>query len=143
MMHRTPTIAALAAAAFLLAALPAAAWTFEIPFSARVNGHRFDKIKVQNDECKLAATLWFDAPRDGYASRSKVRNYHRFRARITFGNGKVVTSDVFGNRAPGRRIYTVRHDSSGDGCWAKQKAEVRNVDIEGCRARGCKVEEFE
>lgn len=129
--------------ALILVAAPAAAWKFEIAFGATVNGHRFDKIKVENDGCKLASTLWFDAPSDQYASRAKNRNYHRFRARITFDNGKLVTSGVFGNSAAGRRIYTVHHDTSADGCWGKQKAAVRNVEVEGCRARGCKVGEFE
>jgi hypothetical protein len=50
---------------------------------------------------------------------------------------------VFGNRGPGRRVYTYRHDTSGEDCWAKKEAHVIHVDVEGCRGKTCSVKEFE
>jgi hypothetical protein len=124
-------------------ALPALGWVFEIPFSARVNGHQFDRIRAQATECELGIKLSFDAPADKYDSRAQNRNYHRFRAKIAFRNGKTVVTPVFFNRAPGRRAYRTRIDTAGDGCWAKQKTEIQKIDVEGCRAQGCKVKEFD
>jgi hypothetical protein len=130
------------AGALFVFALPAFGWVFEIPFGARVNGHQFDKIRVEGKECELALKLSFDAPPKQYDSGAKNRNYHRFRARVSLKNGKSVVTPVFFNDAPGRRAYRYRHDTAADGCWAKEKTTVVKVDVEGCRARGCKVEEF-
>ncbi len=128
--------------ALFLFAVPALAWVFEIPFSARVNGHQFDRVRAEANGCALTVKLSFDAGEDEYKSKAKNRNYHRFRARIVFKDGKTVVTPVFFNRAPGRRVYTYRTDTTGNGCWSKEKTQVRDVDIEGCRAKGCQVEEF-
>lgn len=136
------SIAGWIAIGVLLVAAPALAWVFEIQFGATVNGHKFDRIKAEGNECALSVKLWFDAPADEYASKAKNRNYHRFKARVLFQNGKAVVSPVFGNAAPGKRAYTFKVDTSGEACWAKEKTAVKDIDIEGCRARGCKVKEF-
>jgi hypothetical protein len=136
-------IAALSAAFVLALGTPALAWIFDIPFNARVNGHEFTRIKAQSNDCELNLKVWFDAPLKEYQSGAKNRNYHKFRTRVLFQNGKIVISPIYGNRAPGPRVYTFRHDTSGEGCWAKQKVNIKDIDIEGCRARNCKVKDFE
>jgi hypothetical protein len=133
----------LAGVALFGIALPALGWVFQIPFNARVNGHQFDRIRAEATDCELGLMLWFDAPADKYDSRATNRNHHRFRARVAFKNGKTVVTKVFFNNAPGRRAYRTRIDTAGEGCWAKQKTEIQKIDVEGCRAKGCTVKEFD
>ena len=136
-------IALSAGLAGLLVAVPASAWVFEFPLEAKVNGHEFDKIKVEGKDCKLTVKLWFDAPKDGYDSRAKNRNHHRFKARVEFGEDRVLETVVFGNGTPGKRLLRHEEDTSGAGCWSKEKLKVRDVDVVGCRAKGCKLPAFE
>ena len=128
--------------ASFLVGVQALAWVFEIQFGATVNDHKFHRIKAEGNECALKVKLSFTAPEREYDSRAKNRNYHRFKARVLFQNGKAIVTPVFGNSAPGKRAYTYTHDTSGEACWAKEKTAVKDIDIEGCRARGCKVKEF-
>lgn len=138
-----PPVAIPAALTLLSIAAPALAWVFEFPITARVNGHEFDRIEVVGKDCSLTVRLWFDAPKDQYASRAKNRNHHRFRARVLFDNDQTLITTVFGNGTPGKRMLTHREDTSAQGCWSKKKLKVRDVDVVGCRAKGCKLPDFE
>jgi hypothetical protein len=129
--------------AALLAAPVALAWTVDWPVRVRVNGHEFDQVRVESDGCALKVRLFFSAPEKGYDSRAKVRNHHRFKGRISFKNGKSVVTKIFNNRAAGRRTYTEVIDTTDQACWAKEKTDLDNVDVVGCRGRGCAVPGFE
>lgn len=132
-----------AAAVVCSAALLAGAWEAKAPFSATINGHKFSELRATSSDCTLKVRLRFTAPKDKYTSGAPRRNYYRFKARLELSDNITVDSPVFGNRAAGRRVYTFQHDSTGQRCWAKQEHKVRNVDIEGCRGRGCRVEPFD
>jgi hypothetical protein len=123
-----------------LALHPGAAhgWTQKLMISATVHGHAFDKIEITNQDCALEVKLGFDAPPAAYEGKSAVRNYYRFRARVELAD-HVVRSGVFSNDRPGRRSIRYIHDTSGEGCWAKQVQKLRLVHIEGCRNRNCRV----
>jgi hypothetical protein len=118
----------------------AAGWSHDADVSATVNGHSFKHVHVTADGCKLAFEILFDAPDKGYSDpKNKVRNYHLFQAKVQFAKGgQAVESKVFGNPAPGERVYRFEHDT-GSSCWAKDKNTVAKLDVIGCRGRGCDV----
>ncbi|HEX6767691.1 MAG TPA: hypothetical protein VF103_19460 [Polyangiaceae bacterium] len=122
-----------------LVAFPAVAlaWTQKAPFKTRVHDHALHDVELSADDCTLTYKLFFSAPADGYTSRAENRNYYLFRTRIKFQSGKRITPPIFGNAAPGERVYERSYDTSGEGCWAKQEQKLMGVDIEACRSRGC------
>lgn len=131
------------AAAVSTVALLASAWELKAPFTATVNGHQFSEIRISNQDCILEVKLYFDAPADKYQSGAKRRNYHQFRAHLSFADNVMVESLVFGNAEPGKRVYTFTKDTAVGGCWAKTKLKLQGVDVQGCRGRGCRVPPFE
>ncbi len=139
---RPQRVAWLVAATLGLVAPVALGWTFGIAIHARVNEHEFTRVGVKSDGCKLSYNLRFTAPESGYSSKSKVRNYHRFRARLLFKNGKAITSEIFANDQPGKRMIYLSHDTEDEACWAKEKVELQDVDVVGCRGKGCKIGQF-
>ena len=114
------------------------AWSEKIGISATVHEHAFDQIEVVSEGCSLRVALHFTAPEAGYSSKSAVRNHYRFRARIGFADRSIKTG-IYGNGTPGRRRIRYVHDTSAEGCWAKQPQKLRGVHVEGCRNRDCKV----
>lgn len=126
----------------ILAAAPARAGDVDWPVNTRVNGHAFDRVRVKRADCALEVRLDFAAPEEGYSARAKNRNVHRFRARLLFKSGKVVTTLPFNNRGPGRRMYSEVVDTSGDACWAKDELRLKDVEVVGCRGRGCRIPEL-
>jgi hypothetical protein len=133
--------AALGVATALLSVAPIAfAWSQSADFGATVHGHAFSRVEVDSTECTLNYRLYFDAPAEAYTSRAPARNVYLFRSRIDFASGKSATVPVFANRAPGARVYENHFDSSGDGCWVKDKQALRGVKVEACRGDGCSPE---
>lgn len=128
----------------LLLSAPAAAlaWTQESPLVVRVHEHELHDVELAATGCSLDYKLFFSAPAAAYASRAATRNYFVFRARIKFHGGKVVTLPLFGNAAPGERVYARSHDTSGEGCWIKEPQRLMGVDVEACRGRGCTPNPF-
>ena len=132
---------AMLVATILLYPAVAEAWSEKIGFSATVHGHAFDQIEVESDGCSLRGALYFTAPEGAYADKkNEVRNHYRFRARIEFADRSFKTG-IFTNDKPGRRRFRYVHDTSGEGCWAKQTQKLRGVHVDGCRNRACKVPE--
>lgn len=145
MKIRSPHSAALALIAMATTfAWVTHAWQLEAPFNTSVHEHGFHRLAVARvgDSCQIDFRLSFDAPRSGYASAEVGRNYYRFRARAMLTGGRKVLSPEFGNRAPGKRVYRWRHDTSDEGCWAADPQKVFAVDIEGCRNRNCRIAPF-
>jgi hypothetical protein len=128
----------------LVALFPATAhgWSEKIGISAKVHGHEFDQIEVTSEGCSVRLTLLFTAPPDAYAGKSEVRNHYRFKARVDFENRSFKT-DTFSNQTPGRRRIRYVHDTSSQGCWAKQTQKLRGVHVDGCRNKNCKVPEVD
>lgn len=141
-MKRQQHIAWLVCAAVLALEPTALGWSFGIGVHMTVNGHEFHRVAVESDGCKLNVALRFNAPASGYDAKAKVRNYHRFRARLLFKNGKAITTDVYANDRPGKRVIRLSHDTEYEACWAKEKVELKDVDVIGCRAKRCRVGEF-
>ena len=132
----------LAAAGAALAA--DAAWSSEADVSVTVNGHSFHHARIAGEGCKVQVRLVFDAPEKGYADpKNKVRNYHRFRARIRLAKGQTLESRVFANTVPGERSYTFDEDTSGAGCWSKEPGKLVKVDVIGCRGQSCDLGSFD
>lgn len=121
-----------------LAPTDAFGWMQSTIFRASVHHHEFDKIAIENDGCKLNVTLWFTAPEDRYSDPNPVRNQFRFDARVKLDDREFRTG-VFRNEAPGRRRFHTVIDTTADGCWAKNEHKVRDVDVNGCRNRNCRV----
>ena len=128
----------------LVALFPATAhgWSEKIGISATVHGHEFDQIEVTSEGCAVRVTLVFTAPQSAYAGKNEVRNHYRFKARVDFENRSFKT-DTFSNQTAGRRRIRYVHDTSGQGCWAKQTQKLRGVHVDGCRNRNCKVPEVD
>jgi len=133
---RTLSTPALALAGFLIT-LGAGAWTSQVRFSTRVHDHSFHETAAKSSDCVLRYRLYFTAPPGGYSSRSEGLNYYRFRAHLKFASGKVFTTPVFGNRAPGERVYARDHDTRDDACWASTEQKVVGLDVEACRGQRC------
>jgi hypothetical protein len=122
----------------------AGGWSHDADVSATVNGHAFRHVHVTANDCKLSFEISFDAPEKGYSDpKNKVRNYHLFQARVQFAKGpQTVESKVFGNPAPGERVYRFDYDT-GSSCWAKEKNTVSKLDVIGCRGRSCDLGSFQ
>lgn len=118
----------------------AAGWSQSAEFGVRTHGHSFYKATVESNDCTLHYRLYFTAPPEAYQNPNKA--HFRFRARIRFGSGKQLSSLVFGNRGAGERVYERDYDTSGEGCWARETQKLLGVDVEACRGRGCRPEEF-
>lgn len=124
-------------------ALAAGGWSHDADVSVTVNGHSFHHVHVTATDCKLAFELLFDAPEKGYSDpKNAVRNYHLFQARVQFAKGQTVESKVFGNSAPGERVYRFEEET-GSSCWAKDKNTVSKLDVIGCRGRSCDLGSFQ
>jgi len=121
----------------LLLPTVAYAWTEEQEFVARVHKHEFSRVQLSAEGCVLKARLFFDAPAGAYESESASRNYYRFHARIQLDSGRTLLTSVFHNQTPGPHQFDHSEDTTASGCWAKTKSQVRAVDVEGCRGRGC------
>lgn len=122
-------------------AVLAAAWTRQGPFNARVHDHEFSKVILEGGDCVFRYKLYFTAPAERYpADKPQV---YRFHARIKLLGGQTVVSPVFNNRAPGSRMYTGSHDTTGQGCWAKQDQKPIGVSVEGCRGKTCTPDPFD
>jgi hypothetical protein len=140
-MLRKSTCAVVTALAGLAALYPATAhgWSEKSGISATVNKHEFDQIEIESEGCSVRVALYFTAPEAGYSDKKNtVRNYYRFRARIDLA-GRSFKSGIFSNDKTGRRRIRYVHDTSSEGCWAKQTQKLRGVHVEGCRNRNCKV----
>jgi hypothetical protein len=149
-MNRTRILAARTALALGLSAAASLAtpsdsgWSDQASVSVTVNGHAFEKVRVDAHGCTVAVRLSFEAPEKGYSDpKNKVRNYQRFRARVKFAKGEAVESRLFGNSDPGARVYDFDADTTSDGCWSKQPDKIVKLDVVGCRGRGCDVGAFE
>src|SRR3970040_2465920 len=99
---------------------------------SNVHEHEFDRVTVQSSECSLTVKLWFTAPDAGYKERAAHRNSYLFRARVKLDGGRQITSENFRTSKPGRKLQTWVHDTSSDGCWAKEKPALRSVVVNGC-----------
>jgi hypothetical protein len=132
----------LSASAALLAPTLALAWTQEAPFGARVHKHEFSRVVLSGDGCTLKTRLFFDAPDEAYKDEIPSRNYYRFHARIKLDSAHAVITHYFHNDAPGARVYDYEQDTTSEGCWAKAENHPQAVNVEGCRGRGCKPEDF-
>ncbi len=144
-MDRTTSrfaLGGLLAATLCSTAAIAAAWELEAPVEFTVNQHLFSGAKVSSDGCSLTVRIDFDAPKEGYSSRVVVRNYYRFQARLKFSENHFVMSPVFFNRGAGRRTYSFTQDTTEAGCWAKKRLKLYDLDIVGCRGKGCRPDPF-
>ena len=136
-MHSRVARSILISAVLCVPAL-ALAWTEEQQFSARVHKHEFSRVQLTGGEgCIVKARLFFDAPAEAYESETAARNYYRFHARIKLDSEHVLLTEVFHNQTPGAHFYDYRLDTTDQGCWGKSQSQVRAVNVEGCRGRGC------
>jgi len=115
------------------------AWTQSSSIATSVHSHAFDRVSVKSSECSLELALEFSAPESGYRDRSANRNRYYFEARVKFDGDHHADSVKFKTSKPGRKRWTWTHDTSADGCWAKQKPALRQVIVDGCRGKGCTV----
>jgi hypothetical protein len=138
--HRTILLCTLAAA--LLVPSLALAWSQEGPFSARVHQHEFSRVTLTAVDCTIKTRLFFDAPEEAYKDAAPSRNYYRFHARIELDSEHLVITHFFHNDTPGARVYDYEQDTTAEGCWAKTESRPRDVNVEGCRGRGCTPEPF-
>ena len=118
-------------------------WSQTATVSVKVHDHAFNEARVEADGCTLRFRVYFDAPEKAYKDRNVVRNWYRFVAQAKLKKGQTVTSKLFFNRSPGRRVYAFSEDTTGAGCWAKEKNGLINVDVNACRGERCVVEPFE
>ncbi|HEY8944820.1 MAG TPA: hypothetical protein VIM73_11180 [Polyangiaceae bacterium] len=134
----------LSPAFFLLAALTvpasATAWERDAAFGARVHGHEFTRVVLRTSNCQIEYSLRFSAPAAAYP-RSGL-GYYRFHVRVQLSDGRSIVSPVFGNRAPGERVYTQSFDTTPDGCWASREHKLFGVNVEACRGRTCTPDPF-
>ncbi len=127
----------------LFAPLAAFGWSERAGFETRIHGHDFSNVAVESSgECSLKVRVQFDAPADGYKSESAARRFYRFHVRTKLEGGRALVTRVFNNSASGARAYTYTHDTSAEGCWAKQPQKIIGIDVEGCRGAGCTPEAF-
>jgi hypothetical protein len=125
----------------LLVATAAAAWSQNSAFTARPHDHEFKRVIVESADCTLKYKLYFNAPSEGYVSKSPPRNVYLFRSRIDFQSGKQAKIPVFANRAAGERLYENSFDTTSEGCWAKSQEKLAGVKVEACRGDGCRPKE--
>jgi hypothetical protein len=118
-------------------------WSQKVPTGVTVHEHSFERLEAAASGCSFEVKLTFDAPAGAYADKKNlVRNDYIFRARVRLDDGRAVDTNLFFNRHPGKRSYTYRLDTTGDGCWTKEKRKVVKLDVEACRGKRCKVEDF-
>ncbi len=131
-------------AAGITTAAIAYGWEIDQAISTSIHHHTFDRVELERpgDGCKLDVALHFSAPSSGYQDSAPVRNFYRFKARVSLSERHRIYSREFFNRVPGRRVYRWQHDTTAEGCWAATPAKVYFVDVEGCRVRNCTVEPF-
>jgi hypothetical protein len=120
----------------------ALAWQASSPFRATVHEHVFTHMAVESSGCVVQTEVRFEAPKQAYESEYEVRNHYRFKARVRFAGGKQVLSPIFSSSSAAKRRYTFRSDTSSEGCWAKERQKLVDIDVEGCRGKGCHVEPF-
>lgn len=135
-------MASRAVAAAWLTASVAFAWKQDAPLDVAVHHHQFNEIRVTTDGCTIQTILYFDAPEEGYSSRSRNRNHFRFRAKIELSDKKEILSPIFANKAAGKRMYRFKHDTTSNGCWAQEPHKVFRVDVDGCRSQACQIDAF-
>jgi hypothetical protein len=119
------------------------AWKMDVPYEATVNDHLFDRAVLAAEGCELAVQLYFTAPAERYQTSVAARNYYRFRARLEFDGDYKPMTQVFGNRAAGRRVYRTSIDTSSEGCWTKTKPKLHRLNVKGCRGRDCTPKPFD
>jgi hypothetical protein len=137
-------VRALLGAGILLAPMAAFGWSERASFETRIHGHDFSKVALESSgQCALKVQVRFDAPANGYESESAARSFYRFHVRTKLEGGRALVTRAFSNSAPGARTYTYVHDTSADGCWAKQPQKIIGIDVEGCRGAGCTPKAFE
>jgi hypothetical protein len=119
----------------------AVAWTQQAPFSARVHEHEFRKVIIESTDCVFRYRLYFTAPAEKYPA-AKPQTY-RFHNRIKLLSGKSVISPIWYNTASGDRMYKGSHDTSAEGCWAKEEQKPIGVSVEGCRGKNCAPDPFD
>jgi hypothetical protein len=125
------------------AALAASKWWHQVPLNVDVHEHAFHKATANDVDCVVRYRLYFVAPPKQYGDdRNEVRNHYRMRAQVKLGN-HVVLSPEFINSAPGRRVYAFSQDTSAEGCWAKEKQKLWQVNVHACRGSRCRVKPFE
>lgn len=129
--------------ACVLASATALAWTSASPFSAKVLGHEFKHVAVENEGCNVKTSLKFSAPEGQYQHPAEVRNYYRFKARVRFASGKSAISPIFFSQRAGEHKFDFNYDTTRDACWSRSEQKVMGVDVEGCRGKGCTVDPFQ
>jgi hypothetical protein len=127
----------------LLSSAASADWSNKVGLNAKVHDHKFDRVALSGEGCALTFKLGFNAPHKAYKSRVKARNSYLFRARAQLKSGKQFETQVFRSGSAARRTFTQRFDTDGEGCWGKEKLQVIDVKVVGCRGKGCKVPDFE
>ena len=111
-------------------------------FSATVWSHRFSEVRVEAADCSVKVSVTYDAPASAYKSRLASMIHYRFKARARFASGVKAAGPVFSSSKPGAQSHTFSFDTSGEGCWAREKQALVAMDVEGCRGEGCTVEPF-
>ncbi len=126
----------------LALSVSAGAWEASSAFRATIHDHVFHHMAVQTHGCSIETTVRFEAPEQAYRSQFPVRNHYRFKARVRFDSGKRVISPIFYSNAPAKRRYVFRYDTSAEGCWAKTRQRLVDINVEGCRGKDCRVAAF-
>jgi hypothetical protein len=119
---------------------PSSDWWHEANPQITVHEHAFYRVTLNNIGCQLRVRLYVDAPFERYRDEDQVKNHYRFQAKLKLAGGRSLTSPNFGNDAPGLRVFAFSHDSTGEGCWAKEPRKLRKLDVNACRGQGCRVE---
>jgi hypothetical protein len=86
--------------------------------------------------------LHFDAPFERYKSEDPSKNFYRFRAQLKLSDGRTFLSEPFNNETGGLRVMAFTHDSTEDGCWAKEPHKLRKLEVNACRGKDCGLEPF-
>jgi hypothetical protein len=86
--------------------------------------------------------LYVDAPFERYRDQDEAKNHYRFQAQLKLAGGRSITSPAFSNDEPGLRVFAFTHDSTGEGCWAREPRKLRKLDVNACRGQGCGLEAF-
>jgi len=122
--------------------LPAQAsdWWHEANPQVTVHEHSFYRVTLNNIGCQLRVRLYVDAPFERYRDEDDAKNHYRFQALLKLAGGRSITSPPFNNDAAGLRVFAFTHDSTGEGCWAKEPRKLRKLDVNACRGQGCRVD---
>jgi hypothetical protein len=137
-------VRALFGAGALLVSVTAFGWSERATFETRIHGHQFSLVTLESGEaCTVKVQVRFDAPREKYEGESPERQVYRFHVRAKLDGGRQLLTRVFSNSSPGTRTYGYTHDTSAEGCWAKQPQKLVGIDVEGCRGARCSPAVFE